>query len=634
MNKQQILEKIDLPDDVRDVIENCRSIVLADDVKDLIELSVLNDSGTQVVSFDVPGQGVIEEAIVHRVKNGIAANYCEPYLRRRDPDSMIVADDLPSDKVKFKDVFNKDFAELRQETFDWLKEQDLAMFCFASGQMLDEFPSIAIVPLNSGFFALGLALLQGLVRMSEFEGVFKPNVFLYCAPPFRHTHFDGKQRVVHNRTREKYEVFSYNLYPGPSAKKGIYGALIHFGELEGWVTAHASAVQVITPYDNKIVIMHEGASGGGKSEMNEFIHREQDGSILLGTNTVTGEKRYLYIQRTCKLRAITDDMAICHTKLQKDNGKLQIADAERGWFIRVDHITKYGTDPEMEKLAIHPYNPLLFLNIDTQANATALLWEHIEDAPGKPCPNPRFVQRRSNIPRVINNSISVDIRSFGVRTPPCTKENPSYGIFGLFHILPPAIAWLWRLVSPRGHANPSIVDTEGMTSEGVGSYWPFATGKRVNQANLLFDQFCSSLKVRYILCPVKHVGAWKVDFKPQWITREFIPRRGKLKFTKNQIKPARCSLLGYVLSEMTVEGQEIDPSFLDVSLQREVGKEAYDKGAQILLDFFRKQLKVYLDEPGLNPQARKIVELVYEDGVSVSDFEELFESEPIIYEDY
>ncbi|MEM7609545.1 MAG: DUF4914 family protein, partial [Myxococcota bacterium] len=26
-----------------------------------------------------------------------------------------------------------------------------------------------------------------------------------------------------------------------------------------------------------------------------------------------------------------------------------------------------------------------------------------------------------------------------------------------------------------GHANPSIVDSEGMTSEGVGSYWPFAT---------------------------------------------------------------------------------------------------------------------------------------------------------------
>src|SRR6056297_3201147 len=256
MNKQQILEKIDLPDDVRDIIENCKSIILADDVEDLIELSVRNDSGVQVVSFDVPGHGVIEEAIVHRVKNGISANYCDPYLRRRDPESMIVADDLPSDKVNFKDVFDKDFTDLRQETFDWFKEQDLAMFCFASGQMIEEFPSIAIVPLNSCFFALGLALLQGLVKMSEYEGVFKPNVFLYCAPPFRHTHFDGKQRVVHKRTRETYEVFSYNLYPGPSAKKGIYGALIHFGELEGWVTAHASSVQVITPYDNKIVIMH------------------------------------------------------------------------------------------------------------------------------------------------------------------------------------------------------------------------------------------------------------------------------------------------------------------------------------------------------------------------------------------
>jgi hypothetical protein len=73
--------------------------------------------------------------------------------------------------------------------------------------------------------------------------------------------------------------------------------------------------------------------------------------------------------------------------------------------------------------------------------------------------------------------VEVDVRSFGVRTPACTKENPSYGILGLFHILPPALAWLWRLVAPRGFNNPSIIDSIEMTSEGVGSYWPFATGK-------------------------------------------------------------------------------------------------------------------------------------------------------------
>jgi len=105
-------------------------------------------------------------------------------------------------------------------------------------------------------------------------------IFLYVAPPFRHTHFDGKQIVVHSRHSKKHEIFSYNLYPGPSAKKGIYGTLIRQGEEEGWIAAHCSTVQVITPYDNIMTIMHEGASGGGKSEMLEQPHRMPDGRLL------------------------------------------------------------------------------------------------------------------------------------------------------------------------------------------------------------------------------------------------------------------------------------------------------------------------------------------------------------------
>ena len=56
---------------------------------------------------------------------------------------------------------------------------------------------------------------------------------------------------------------------------------------------------------------------------------------------------------------------------------------------------------------------------------------------------------------------------------------------GMLHIIPPALAWLWRLIAPRGFNNPSIVTGNELKSEGVGSYWPFATGKRVKQANLL-----------------------------------------------------------------------------------------------------------------------------------------------------
>ena len=45
---------------------------------------------------------------------------------------------------------------------------------------------------------------------------------MFIAPPFRHTHFEGKQVVVHNRVDNLHEIFSFNLYPGPSAKKGLY----------------------------------------------------------------------------------------------------------------------------------------------------------------------------------------------------------------------------------------------------------------------------------------------------------------------------------------------------------------------------------------------------------------------------
>jgi hypothetical protein len=158
-------------------------------------------------------------------------------------------------------------------------------------------------------------------------------------------------------------------------------------------------------------------------------------------------------------------------------------DAENGWFIRTDNITGYGCEPQIEKLTINATQPLLFLNIKTNPGGTALIWNHIEDSPGKPCPNPRVVVPRDIFPDVVHKPVSVDLRSFGVRTPPCSAENPSYGIIGLFHILPPALAWLWRLVSPRGHANPSIVESDKMGSEGVGSYWPFATGKQVRHAN-------------------------------------------------------------------------------------------------------------------------------------------------------
>ncbi len=613
-------QKLNPPAEAADILSNCKKVHTFGSVSDLFQVACGgNGSDYYEVAYDVPGKGRVVEATVARVRNGVAANYLEPYMRRRDPDCMLIGDDRPTNKETYKQRFGKDFESVRQETFEWLKGQELATFGFVAGSPGMGEDAIVIAPANAGFFSLGLAMLQGILSEQEITESFHPRAVIYVAPTFRHTHFEGQQVVVHNRCNDTHELFSYNLYPGPSAKKGVYGFLIGLGEEEGWVTAHCSTVQVITPYDNVVTIMHEGASGGGKSEMLEQAHREPDARMLLGENIVTGERRMLEIPRSCKLRPVTDDMALCHPSLQGSDGKLTVVDAESAWFVRVNHITRYGIDIHLEGLTAQPPEPLLFLSIDAVPGSRAMIWEHIEDAPGKPCPNPRVVIPRSIIPDVVENPVTVDIRSFGVRTPPCTKEKPSYGILGVFHVLPPALAWLWRLASPRGFANPSIVDTGGMTSEGVGSYWPFATGRMVDQANLLLNQFRRGTRIRNILTPNQHIGAWEVGFMPQWIAREYLARRGPAPFRKDQLRPARCPLLGYTLHQLQVEGRAVARWFLQVDTQPEVGEEAYDKGAEILTNFFKDCVRQYLDAD-LDPLGRQIIECCLDNG-TVEDYE-------------
>ncbi|MDP2891006.1 MAG: DUF4914 family protein [Bacteroidota bacterium] len=611
-------KRISLPDDVIVILSGCKTFSTFDTVRQLATAAVGGDNNCFEVKYDIPGKGEVSEAIIHKVTNGISANYTEAYMRRRDPDTMAIADNLPSDKERFSDKFGYDFDVLRKETIHWLQSQELAVFFYFAGRDNIGSGGIAIAPANAGFFAMGLAMLQNIIPVGELPVDFSVDSVIYVAPTFRHTHFNGKQVVVHKRSENLHEIFSYNLYPGPSAKKGLYGALLSKGEKEGWITAHCSTVQAVSPYDNITAFMHEGASGGGKSEMLQNILREPNGQVQIGENILTGEKRLINFPLFCSFNPVTDDMALCHPSLQKSNGKLTVLDAENAWFIRVDSIIDYGDDPFLEKSTIKTKEPLLFLNIKSNPDCTALIWDHTEDSPGKSCPNPRVIVPRSIVPNVVNKPVTVDIRSFGVRTPPCTKENPTYGIVGLFHILPPALAWLWRLVSPRGHANPSIVDGGGMGSEGVGSYWPFATGKMVTHANLLLEQIIQTPRMRYTLTPNQHIGAWKVGFKPQLLMREYLTRRGNAKLRSDQYQYARCPLLGFELNYLTIEGAKIPSRFLQVHKQVEVETSGYDAGAEILYDFFKAELPKYLT-PELSATGRRIIEACLA-GASVEDY--------------
>ena len=446
------LEKrgIQLPAEAVDVLNNCKGFTVFNSVDELA-LAALGGEGksTYEVKYEIPGKGLYTEAIVHRVNNGVSANYTDPYMRRRDPDTMAIADDEPTDKETFKAKFGYEFNSLKAETYAWLKTQELAVFFYFAGREGIGISGMAIAPANAGFFAMGLAMLQVIVPVNELPDNMQLESIIYVAPTFRHTHFDGKQIVVHNREDNRHEIFSYNLYPGPSAKKGLYGALLTKGEKEGWITAHCSTVQAVSPYDNTTTFMHEGASGGGKSEMLQHILREPNGQVMIGENKVTGERRLINLPLFSSFNPVTDDMAMCHPSIQKNNGKLTVLDAENAWFIRVDSVLEYGDDPFLEKITISPPKPLLFLNLKSNPDSTVLIWDHIEDEPGKRCPNPRVILPREIVPNVIGTPVSIDIRSFGVRTPPSSAENPNYGILGMFHILPPALAWLWRLVSPR-----------------------------------------------------------------------------------------------------------------------------------------------------------------------------------------
>jgi hypothetical protein len=619
----KLLERVDVPACVREILEGCRSVVLPETREEIFSLAMGNQNeGTFEVAYEVAERRILE-ATVTKVRNGLAINYADPYMRRRDPECMLVADEGQTDKTRFGDCFDMPFANIRKSTFEWLQKQDLAVTFFTLGGLSsgDGRGGMLIAPVNAGFFIGGLADLQGLVPPSQIDKNFTVRSVVYLAPPFRHTHFNGRQIVVHNRLDSVHEVFSYNLYPGPSAKKGIYGVLLALGETEDWPTLHASTVQVETPYDNLVTIMHEGASGGGKSEMLEQAHRQDDGRLLLGRNIVTDQRRTLAMGQNCKLYPVTDDMAMCKPIANSAGGYLEVRDAEQAWFVRVNHIQHYGTEPHLESMTVHPGRPLLFLNIAAVPGSTALIWDHIEDSPGKRCPNPRVILPRQSVPNAVNGQVEVTIRSFGIRTPPCTREKPTYGIVGYLHILPASLAWLWRLVAPRGHDNPSITTTEGMSSEGVGSYWPFATGRLVDHANLLLRQMIATPRIRYTLVPNQYVGAWETGFMPQWIGREYLARRGAAPFRPHQLTPARCPLLGYAFNTMQIEGTLIPQWLLQVEHQPEVGTEGYDAGAEIFQKFFESELQKFI-HPDLDPAGREIIKCCMDRG-TIDDYRKL-----------
>jgi hypothetical protein len=108
---------------------------------------------------------------------------------------------------------------------------------------------------------------------------------------------------------------------------------------------------------------------------------------------------------------------------------------------------------------------------------------------------------------------------------------------------------------------------------------------------------------------------------PQWVVREYLARKGLAEFQPQQIETARCSLLGYAMKYMQVEGTNIPNFLLRVDEQPEVGISGYDKGSEILTSFFKKELEKFL-VPDLVPKGRQIIECCLDNG-TVHDYERL-----------
>jgi len=117
---------------------------------------------------------------------------------------------------------------------------------------------------------------------------------------------------------------------------------------------------------------------------------------------------------------------------------------------------------------------------------------------------------------------------------------------------------------------------------------------------------------------------------PQWITREYMARRGGARFGSDQVSACRCPLLGRNPDSISVEGQNVSKEFFKVEKQPEVGVAAYDHGAAMLRDFFINELSQYTT-PDLLPLGREIIDCCMNDG-SIEDYHALIPHETIVDE--
>ena len=102
-------DRLNLPDYILDILSNSKGVIVPKTREDLISLSMGQEGNTSFnVEYEVEGMGTILETTVTKCKNGVSVNYLDDYMRRRDPDSLLIADNKPTDKPTYEKEYGKD----------------------------------------------------------------------------------------------------------------------------------------------------------------------------------------------------------------------------------------------------------------------------------------------------------------------------------------------------------------------------------------------------------------------------------------------------------------------------------------------------------------------------------------------
>lgn len=98
-NMLECLRDMNLPEYVKDILVQSKGVVIPKTRKDLLTLAMGNSENTEFdIEYEVEGKGKVLEATAIKCKNGVVVNYTDDYMRRRDPDCLLIADQKPTDK--------------------------------------------------------------------------------------------------------------------------------------------------------------------------------------------------------------------------------------------------------------------------------------------------------------------------------------------------------------------------------------------------------------------------------------------------------------------------------------------------------------------------------------------------------